>query len=133
MGCDEPRLVWTSRTTTKDLGLRSSVLLDNLGARKAPRASGGTGRLRAGQSVTRRASHQGPGNVFAIWMLVVALGRLARVGSVCVLVVLFLRTPSRAPYRTPSACANRAAYPDPPPVVPHPESIDAQCVLVVYF
>ena len=39
---------------------------------------------------------------------------------------LFLRTPSRAPYRTPSACANRAAYPDPPPVVPHPESIDAQ-------
>ena len=39
---------------------------------------------------------------------------------------LFLRTPSRAPYRTPPACANRAAYPDPPPVVPHPESIDAQ-------
>jgi hypothetical protein len=39
---------------------------------------------------------------------------------------LFLRTPSRAPYRTPPACANRAAYPDPPPVVPDPESIDAQ-------
>ena len=39
---------------------------------------------------------------------------------------LFLRTPSRAPYRTPSACANRAAYPDPPPVVPDPESIDAR-------
>ena len=38
---------------------------------------------------------------------------------------LFLRTPSRAPYWTPPACANRAAYPDPPPVVPHPESIDA--------
>ncbi len=40
-----------------------------------------------------------------------------------------LRTPSRAPqlsYGTPPACANRAAYPDPPPVVPHPESIDAQ-------
>ena len=34
--------------------------------------------------------------------------------------------PSRAPYRTPSACANRAAYPEPPPVVPDPESIDAQ-------
>ncbi len=42
------------------------------------------------------------------------------------LVVYFLRTPSRAPYRTPPACANRAAYPDPPPVVPHPESIDSQ-------
>ena len=39
---------------------------------------------------------------------------------------LFLRTPSRAPYRTPPACANRAAYPDPPPVVPHPESIDTR-------
>jgi hypothetical protein len=44
----------------------------------------------------------------------------------CVLVVYFLRTQSRAPYRTPPACANRAAYPDPPPVVPHPESIDAR-------
>ena len=33
---------------------------------------------------------------------------------------LFLRTPSRAPYRTPSACANRAAYPDPPPRSPSP-------------
>ncbi len=44
-------------------------------------------------------------------------------------VFLFLRTPSRAPqlrYGTPSACANRAAYPDPTPVVPDPESIDAQ-------
>ncbi len=47
-------------------------------------------------------------------------------GHRCVLVVYFLRTPSRAPYRTPSACANRAAYPPPPPVVPDPESIDAQ-------
>jgi hypothetical protein len=33
---------------------------------------------------------------------------------------------TRAPYRTPSACANRAAYPDPPTVVPDPESIDAR-------
>ncbi len=48
------------------------------------------------------------------------------VRSACVLVVYFLRTPSRVPYGTPSACANRAAYPAPPPVVPHPESIDAQ-------
>ena len=42
--------------------------------------------------------------------------------SECVCVgCLFLRTPSQAPYRTPSACAKRAAYPDPPPVVPLPD------------
>jgi hypothetical protein len=35
---------------------------------------------------------------------------------------LFLRSPSRAPYRTPPACANRATYPNPPPIVPVPES-----------
>ena len=29
---------------------------------------------------------------------------------------LFLRTPSRAPSRTPPACAKRATYSDPPPV-----------------
>ena len=46
---------------------------------------------------------------------------------------LFLRTPSRAPYRTPPACANRAAYPDPPPVVPDPESIDSQCVCWLFI
>jgi hypothetical protein len=34
--------------------------------------------------------------------------------------------PSSVPYRTPPACAKRAAYPDPPPVIPLPESIDAQ-------
>ncbi len=39
---------------------------------------------------------------------------------------LFCRTPSRAPYRTPPACAKRAAYSDPPPVVPDPESNAAQ-------
>ena len=40
---------------------------------------------------------------------------------------LFLKSPSRAPDRTPSACAKRATYPDPPPVlVPHPESLAAQ-------
>ncbi len=48
---------------------------------------------------------------------------------------LFSRSPSRAPYRTPPACAKRAAYPDPPPVVPHSESIAAQaaycCVLTL--
>ena len=34
--------------------------------------------------------------------------------------------PSSVPYRTPSACAKWAANPDPPPVIPVPESIDAQ-------
>jgi hypothetical protein len=34
--------------------------------------------------------------------------------------------PSSVPYRTPSACAKRAAYPDPPPVILLPESIAAQ-------
>ena len=35
----------------------------------------------------------------------------------CVLSFYFLRTPSRAPYKTPPACAKRATYSDPPPVV----------------
>jgi hypothetical protein len=30
--------------------------------------------------------------------------------------------PSSVPYRTPSACANRAAYLDPPPVIPLPDT-----------
>jgi hypothetical protein len=38
----------------------------------------------------------------------------------CVLSVYFLRSPSRAPYRTPSACAKRATYSDPPPRSPSP-------------
>jgi hypothetical protein len=41
--------------------------------------------------------------------------------------ILFKVTePSSVPYRAPSACANMAAYPDPPPVIPVPESIAAQ-------
>ena len=43
--------------------------------------------------------------------------------------ILFKVTePSSVPYRAPSACANlkMAAYPDPPPVIPLPESIAAQ-------
>ena len=44
----------------------------------------------------------------------------------CVLIVYFVRSPSRAPYRTPSVCAIRATYSDTPPVVPEPESITAQ-------
>jgi hypothetical protein len=34
--------------------------------------------------------------------------------------------PSSVPYRTPSACAKRAAYPDPPPIIPLPDTIAAQ-------
>ena len=34
--------------------------------------------------------------------------------------------PSSVPYRAPPACAKRAAYPDPPPVILVPESIAAQ-------
>ena len=34
--------------------------------------------------------------------------------------------PSSIPYRTHSACAKMAAYPDPPPVILLPESIAAQ-------
>ncbi len=43
--------------------------------------------------------------------------------------ILFKVTePSSIPYRTHPACAKRAAYPDPPPVIPVPESIAAQAV-----
>ena len=44
----------------------------------------------------------------------------------CVCWLFILRTPSRVPDGTPSAYANRADHPDPPPVVPDPESIDVQ-------
>ena len=48
----------------------------------------------------------------------VVRGQGSDILTVCVCVgCSFLRTPSRAPYRTPSACANRAAYPDPPVAV----------------
>jgi hypothetical protein len=41
--------------------------------------------------------------------------------------ILFKVTePSSVPYRAPPACAKRAAYPDPPPVILLPESIAAQ-------
>jgi hypothetical protein len=37
--------------------------------------------------------------------------------------ILFKVTePSSIPYRTHSACTKRAEYPDPPPVIPVPES-----------
>jgi hypothetical protein len=42
---------------------------------------------------------------------------------VCFECLLFKVTePNSIPYRTHSACAKRAAYPDPPPVIPPPES-----------
>ena len=47
---------------------------------------------------------------FGLWKSPV--GRIQ--SAVCV-GCLFLWTPSRVPYGTPLACANRAAYPDPPP------------------
>jgi hypothetical protein len=41
--------------------------------------------------------------------------------------ILFKVTdPSSVPYRAPSACAKRAAYPDPPPVIPLPDTGAAQ-------
>ena len=52
-------------------------------------------------------------------------GTLTQGAPVCV-ECLFLRSTSRAPYRTPSACAKRATYPDPPPRSLLPESIAAQ-------
>ena len=39
---------------------------------------------------------------------------------------LFLRSPGQAPYGTEPSCANMAAYADPPPVVPDPESFAVQ-------
>jgi hypothetical protein len=41
--------------------------------------------------------------------------------------ILFKVTePSSIPYRTPPACAKMAAYPDPPPVIPVPDTGVAQ-------
>jgi hypothetical protein len=41
--------------------------------------------------------------------------------------ILFKVTePSSVPYRAPPACAKMAAYPDPPPVIPLPESSAVQ-------
>jgi len=41
--------------------------------------------------------------------------------------ILFKVTePSSVPYRAPSACAKMAAYPDPPPVIPVPDTGAAQ-------
>jgi hypothetical protein len=54
-------------------------------------------------------ARQAPGTAAKRW-----LKRLSSF-SVCV-ECLFLTTPSRAPYRTPSPCAKRATYSDPPPV-----------------
>jgi hypothetical protein len=42
--------------------------------------------------------------------------------SLCWLFIFKVTEPSSIPYRTHPACAKRAAYPDPPPVIPLPES-----------
>ncbi len=47
--------------------------------------------------------------------------RLIRFG-VCWLFIFKVTEPNSIPYGTHSACAKRAAYPDPPPVIPVPES-----------
>ncbi len=40
----------------------------------------------------------------------------------CWLFIFKVTEPSSIPYRTPPACAKRAAYPDPPPVIPVPDT-----------
>jgi len=48
--------------------------------------------------------------------------------------ILFKVTePSSVPYRAPSTCAKRAAYPDPPPVIPLPESIAAHAAYQLHY
>jgi hypothetical protein len=56
--------------------------------------------------------------------------------SRCVLSVLIVKQkkpilfkvtePSSVPYRAPPACAKMAAYPNPPPVIPVPDTVAAQ-------
>jgi hypothetical protein len=48
-----------------------------------------------------------------------------RRSQVCFECFIF-KSPCQAPYGANSACAKRAAYRDPPPVAPHPESLAAQ-------
>ena len=69
---------------------------------------------------------------FSLWSVCEAYSTRSRYAvygtGVCVLlVVYFLRTLSRAPYRTPLACANRAAYPDPPPRSPGSRFLGTPC------
>ena len=68
-----------------------------------------------------------------VWVLGLFLDRSAGPIGVCVECLvgkqnkptLFKVTePSSVSYRTPSACAKMAAYPDPPPVIPVPEVVD---------
>ena len=44
----------------------------------------------------------------------------------CVCSVFVFKVTEPSPLRDSPACAKRAAYPDTPPVVPHPESLAAQ-------
>jgi hypothetical protein len=94
---------------------------------------------RAGPPAHRRGPVQGSGPV--IENLDDRTGPLGLGGTiVCVCVecligkqnkpTLFKVTePSSVPYRTPSACAKRAAYPDPPPVIPVPDTGHARLII----
>ena len=66
------------------------------------------------------------GNDLFTTMFTVQMGRgkiqWAAFTSVCWLFIFKVTEPNSIPYRTHSACAKRAAYPDPPPVIPLPES-----------
>jgi hypothetical protein len=42
--------------------------------------------------------------------------------SLCWLFIFKVTEPSSIPYRTHPACAKRATYPDPPPVIPLPDT-----------
>jgi hypothetical protein len=44
--------------------------------------------------------------------------------------VFIFKVTEPSPLQDSPACAKRAAYPDPPPVVPDPESIDARSLAV---
>jgi hypothetical protein len=50
--------------------------------------------------------------------------------SVCWLFIFKVTEPNSIPYRTHSACAKRAAYPDPPPVIPVPDTGVAKVTLL---
>jgi hypothetical protein len=76
--------------------------------------------LRLGPAEGEEKGSSLPGNLKSLSVLIVCFLRCVCVNC------YFLRSPSLAPYRTPPACAKRAADPDPPTVVPHPESIAAQ-------
>ena len=60
-------------------------------------------------------------NEFRMVCVFITAGPMIKL-CVCWLFIFKVTEPSSIPYRTHSACAKRAAYPDPPPVIPLPES-----------